>query len=148
MAIVLGDNRYGKAETRVVRIIRDTPRHEIRDRNVSTSLRGDFVDAHETGDQAHVLPTDTQKNTAFAYAREHGVGSPEDYAIALADRLLEASPDATSAQVRVEEYAWDRIPVGDASHDHAFARRGAETRTCASPWRAVTATAGCTSCRG
>ncbi len=36
MAIVLGDNQYGKAETRVVRIYRDTERHEIRDLNVST----------------------------------------------------------------------------------------------------------------
>ena len=135
MGIVLGDNRYGKAETRVVRIVRDTPRHEIRDRNVSTALRGDFVDAHETGDQAHVLPTDTQKNTVFAYAAEHGTGSPEEYAVAVADRLLEASPYATSAQVRVEEYAWDRVPVGPADdrtgHDHSFVRRGNETRTCA-----------------
>jgi urate oxidase len=131
MAIVLGDNRYGKAETRVVRIVRDTDRHAIRDRNVSTALRGDFVDAHETGDQAHVLPTDSQKNTVFAYAAEHGTGSCEDYAVTVADRLLEASPYATSAQVRVEEYAWDRIPVGDAGHDHSFVRRGTEARTCA-----------------
>jgi urate oxidase len=135
MAIVLGDNRYGKAETRVVRIVRDTPRHEIRDRNVSTALRGDFVDAHETGDQAHVLPTDTQKNTVFAYAEEHGGKAPEDYAVAVADRLLAASPYATSAQVRVEEYAWDRVAVGDAAdrhgHDHSFVRRGTEVRTCA-----------------
>ncbi|MGN6681673.1 MAG: factor-independent urate hydroxylase, partial [Streptosporangiaceae bacterium] len=63
MAIVLGDNQYGKAETRVVRIYRDTERHEIRDLNVSTALRGDFAAAHLSGDQAHVLPTDTQKNT-------------------------------------------------------------------------------------
>ena len=42
MAIVLGPNQYGKAETRVVRIYRDTERHEIRDLNVSTALRGDF----------------------------------------------------------------------------------------------------------
>ena len=131
MAIVLGDNRYGKAETRVVRIVRDTPRHEIRDRNVSTALRGDFADAHETGDQAHVLPTDTQKNTVYAYARQHGGAAAEDYAIAVADRLLEASPYATSAQVRVEEYAWDRVAVGPGGHDHAFVRRGTETRTCA-----------------
>jgi urate oxidase len=134
MAIVLGDNRYGKAETRVVRILRDSDRHEIRDLNVSTALRGDFADAHETGDQAHVLPTDSQKNTAFAYAEEHGVASPEDYAIALADRLMVACPAATSAQVGVEEYAWDRIPVGapsdSAGHDHAFTRRGTDTRTC------------------
>lgn len=132
MGIVLGDNRYGKAETRVVRIVRDSPRHEIRDRNVSTALRGDFVDAHQTGDQAHVLPTDSQKNTVFAYAQEHGGEAAEDYAVTVADRLLEASPYATSAQVRVEEYTWDRIAVGgsDAGHDHSFVRRGTETRTC------------------
>jgi urate oxidase len=131
MAIVLGDNRYGKAETRVVRIVRDTDRHAIRDRNVSTALRGDFAGAHDTGDQAHVLPTDTQKNTVFAYARDHGAGSPEEYAVAIADRLLEASVYATSARVRVEEYAWDRIPVGGEGHDHAFVRSGSEVRTCA-----------------
>ena len=65
-------NQYGKAENRVVRIVRDTPVHEIRDLNVSTSLRGDFAAAHITGDQSEVLPTDTQKNTAFAYAKIHG----------------------------------------------------------------------------
>jgi len=63
MGIVLGPNQYGKAENRVVRIYRDTPRHEIRDVNVSTSLRGDFTDAHLAGDQKDVLPTDTQKQT-------------------------------------------------------------------------------------
>src|SRR3954452_2504251 len=123
MATVLGANQYGKAENRVVRIVRDTPRHEIRDLNVSTSLRGDFAAAHTTGDQAQVLPTDTQKNTAFAYAKLHGVDSLEDYAVALGNRLLEACPAASEAQVRVEEYAWDRIG------DHSFVRRGGAVRT-------------------
>ena len=129
--IVLGPNRYGKAESRVVRIVRDTERHEIRDLNVSTSLHGDFAAAHTDGDQSHVLPTDTQKNTAFAFAKKHGVDSPEDYAIALGGRLLEATPAAEGAVVRVEEYAWDRIPVNGFGHDHAFVRRGGEVRTTA-----------------
>ena len=129
MGIVLGPNRYGKAESRVVRIVRDTPRHEIRDLNVSSSLRGDFAAAHTDGDQSQVLPTDTQKNTAFAFAKSHGVRSPEDYALALAGRLLEATPVAEGATVRVEEYAWDRIPVDGSGHDHAFVRRGGEVRT-------------------
>jgi urate oxidase len=124
VGIVLGANRYGKAETRVVRIYRDTPRHSIRDLNVSTSLRGDFAAAHVEGDQSAVLPTDTQKNTAFAYAKEHGVSSPEDYALALSARLLVATPAATGARVTVEEYAWDRVE----DHDHTFVRRGQETR--------------------
>ncbi|WP_183092182.1 factor-independent urate hydroxylase [Nocardioides stalactiti] len=123
MAHVLGANQYGKAENRVVRIVRDTPRHEIRDLNVSTSLRGDFEAAHITGDQADVLPTDTQKNTAFAYAKIHGIDSIEDYGLALGRRLLEACPAASSAQVRIEEHAWDRIG------DHSFVRRGGAVRT-------------------
>jgi urate oxidase len=131
LGIVLGPNRYGKAENRVVRIYRDTARHEIRDLNVSTSLRGDFDDAHVSGDQAHVLPTDTQKNTAFAFAKQHGVTSPEDYAIALATRLLRATPAAIGARVEVEEYPWDRITVDGKGHDHAFVRRDGGVRTTA-----------------
>lgn len=123
MTAALGINQYGKAENRVVRVVRDTARHEIRDLNVSTSLRGDFGAAHISGDQAAVLPTDTQKNTAFAYAKLHGVDSIEDYAIALGNRLLEATPAARQAQVRVEEYAWDRLG------DHSFVRRGGGVRT-------------------
>src|SRR4051812_3489940 len=123
MGTVLGANQYGKAESRVVRVVRDTPRHEIRDLTVSTSLRGDFADAHITGDQAKVLPTDTQKNTAFAYAKLHGISSVEDYALALGRRLLEACPAASQAQVRVEEHGWDRLG------DHSFARRGGAVRT-------------------
>ncbi|MBN9621050.1 MAG: urate oxidase [Actinobacteria bacterium] len=129
MGISLGANQYGKAENRVVRIYRDTPRHRIVDLNVSTTLRGDFAAAHLDGDQSDVLPTDTQKNTAFAYAKEYGVDSPEDYALALGAHLLDATPKADSAQVRVEEYAWDRIPTGPDGHDHAFLRRGGAVRT-------------------
>ncbi|HTF50838.1 MAG TPA: urate oxidase, partial [Pseudonocardia sp.] len=84
MTIVLGPNQYGKAENRVVRVYRDGARHEIRDVNVSTSLRGEFSDAHLVGDQSRVLPTDTQKNTVYAYAKEKGLGQIEDYALDLA----------------------------------------------------------------
>ena len=129
MAIRLGPNQYGKAESRVVRIYRDTPRHQIRDLNVSSALRGRFEDAHVTGDQRDVLPTDTQKNTAFAFAKEKGVGTIEEYALALADRFITATPAADGARVEVEEYAWDRISVDGAGHDHAFIRNGRGVRT-------------------
>ena len=123
--IHLGPNQYGKAENRVVRVHRDTPRHEIRDLTVSTSLRGRFEAAHVEGDQRDVLPTDTQKNTAFAYAKERGVGAIEDYALALAGHFLEAAPAADGARVEVEEQSWVRIE----DHDHAFVRSGTGLRT-------------------
>jgi urate oxidase len=128
VAIVLGPNQYGKAENRVVRVFRDTARHEIRDLNVSTALRGDFEDAHVTGDQAAVLPTDTQKNTAFAFAKEKPLGAIEDYALNLARHLLAHTPNADAARVSVEEYEWQRIQVGGAGHDHSFVRGGQGTR--------------------
>jgi urate oxidase len=129
MPIHLGSNQYGKAENRVVRIYRDTPRHQIRDLNVSTALRGSFAEAHTSGDQQDVLPTDTQKNTVFAYAKKVGVASIEEFALALADRYLEACPAAEGARVEVDEYAWDRIQVDGAGHDHSFVRSGGGVRT-------------------
>lgn len=129
MAILLGDNEYGKAECRVVRVVRDTPRHEIRDFTVSTSLRGDFAAAHTIGDQADVLPTDTQKNTAYAYAKEHARGEIEPYALVLARHFVDDVEPVRGARVEVAEHAWDRITVDGEPHDHAFVRRGQEVRT-------------------
>ena len=84
--VILTKNQYGKAENRVVRITRDTDRHEIEDLNVTSQLRGDFAAAHLEGDNGHVVPTDTQKNTIFAFARD-GVGSPEAFLLRLADHF-------------------------------------------------------------
>ena len=129
MAITLGPNQYGKAENRLVRVIRDTARHQIRDLNVSSALRGRFTDAHVTGDQRDVLPTDTQKNTVFAFAKEKGVTSVEEFALTLADHFIAATPAADGARIEVHEYAWDRIPVDGAGHDHSFVRTGGGVRT-------------------
>jgi urate oxidase len=124
MGIVLGANHYGKAETRLFRIVRDDQRHVVRDLNVSTALTGDFTAAHLVGDQAHVLPTDSQKNTVFAFARSVGIAQIEDFALALSRHFVDDVAPVASAEVRIEEFAWERI----ADHDHAFRKTGAEVR--------------------
>ncbi|MGY1681342.1 factor-independent urate hydroxylase [Geodermatophilus sp. SYSU D01176] len=128
MAIRLGANQYGKAEVRVVAVDRSSPRHTLVDLNVSSSLRGDFTAAHTAGDNAHVLATDTQKNTVFAFARD-GVGSPEAFALRLARYFAGAYPWISGARVAVDSYGWQRIAVGGQPHDHAFRRDGGEVRT-------------------
>ena len=128
MAIVLGPNQYGKAEVRVVAVDRSTPRHSLVDLNVSSSLRGDFTAAHTAGDNSHVLTTDAQKNTVFAFARD-GVGSPEQFALRLARHFAGTYNWITGARVAVESYGWDRIDVGGQPHDHAFSRTSGEVRT-------------------
>ncbi|MCW2588073.1 MAG: urate oxidase [Mycobacterium sp.] len=129
--IILGKNQYGKAENRVVRIYRDTPRHEIHDVNVSTCLRGDFSAAHLSGDQSEVLPTDSQKQTAYAYAKEKGLTSIEDYGLALARHFVHDVEPVTGARLEIDEYAWERAIVDGAEHNHTWIRKGQEVRTAA-----------------
>ena len=126
--IVLGANQYGKGEVRLVRVTRDTAVHEIEDLNVTTQLLGDFTECHTTGDNAQVVATDTQKNTVYAFAREHGIGTPEDFLLRLAEHFTGSFAWVTGAVLSAESYAWDRIPVDGVGHDHAFARAGGEVR--------------------
>ncbi|MBT0567426.1 factor-independent urate hydroxylase [Williamsia sp. CHRR-6] len=129
MAIILGDNQYGKAENRVVRIYRDTPRHEIKDVNVGTTLRGDFAAAYTVGDQATVLPTDTQKQTAYAFAKEKGIETIERYGLELAYHFVDNHEPVHGARIEIEEYAWQRVSINGTEHDHTWVRSGQEVRT-------------------
>jgi urate oxidase len=126
--IVLGPNQYGKAEVRVVKVTRDAARHEIDDLNVTSQLRGDFAAAHLAGDNAHVVATDTQKNTIFAFARD-GIGSPEAFLLRLADHFTSSFDWVTGGRWEAERYAWDRIIADGEPHDHAFVRSGQVVRT-------------------
>ncbi|WP_019633162.1 factor-independent urate hydroxylase [Actinomadura atramentaria] len=129
MAIVLGPNRYGKAETRVVRVSRDGAVHHLKDLNVSIALSGDMEDVHLTGDNAAVLTTDAQKNTVFAFARKHGIGEIEDFALLLARHFVDAQPTIHHARVEIDEYGWDRVIVPGDARRHSFVRAGTEVRT-------------------
>ncbi|WP_167132233.1 factor-independent urate hydroxylase [Paramicrobacterium chengjingii] len=125
---ILGKNQYGKAEVHVVRVKRDTDRHEIADLNVTSQLRGDFEEVHSTGNNAHCLPTDTQKNTVFAFAKS-GIESPEQFLLGLADHFITGWSWVDGGRWEAEQSKWDRILVDGAEHDHSFVRNGTETRT-------------------
>jgi len=128
MEIVLGQNRYGKAETRVLRVTRQGEVHEIQDLNVSTALSGDFEAVHLQGDNSEVLTTDAQKNTVYAFAAQAPPGEVEDFALRLARHFLTGFEPVRRAEVRIEEYSWARIPVDGSPHRHAFVHGGNEKR--------------------
>ncbi|AZM49485.1 urate oxidase [Streptomyces sp. WAC 06738] len=135
---VLGRNQYGKAETRVVKVTRDGDTHHVRDLNVSVALAGDMDEVHYSGTNTHVLPTDTTKNTVFAFAKRYGIESPEAFAVHLARHFTTTQEAIHRARIRVEEYAWERIDApspagyaltgGGTPTRHSFVRRGRETR--------------------
>jgi urate oxidase len=125
MAFELGYNQYGKAENRVVRVFRDSDPHEIVDYNVSVALSGGQEAPHLTGDNAPVLPTDTQKNTVYAFAKEDDVvAQPETFGIRLARHFVDNTEPITRARITLEMYPWSRL-----SNPHAFVRDGRYVRT-------------------
>src|SRR5690348_15330103 len=125
MAIVLGDNRYGKAEVRLVRVDRaagvsEPGVHGLRDLNVSVALAGDLAGTHLTGDNSAVLPTDTQKNTVYAFAAAHGVAEIEQFGLRLARHFVDSQPSIRRARVEIHEFGWTRIGP------HSFERSAGE----------------------
>ena len=65
------EQRYGKADVRVLKILRDGLMHTIREIEVSALLAGDFETSYTSGDNAKVVPTDTIKNTVNVFAKQH-----------------------------------------------------------------------------
>lgn len=129
MAYSITDLQHGKAEVRLVKVDRvstgsTTETHVLHDLNVTTQLRGDFAAAYTDGDNAHVHATDTQKNTVYALAREHGVTTPEEFLLTLAAHWR-AQPWVTGTWLSAEQYSWARLP----QNGHSFVRSGRETRT-------------------
>ncbi|WP_159610711.1 factor-independent urate hydroxylase [Glutamicibacter sp. JC586] len=122
--IVLGSNQYGKAEVRLVKITRDTERHQIQDLNVTSQLHGDFSAAHQDGDNSKVVATDTQKNTVYGLAR-NGVGAVEDFLVKLGEHFTGEFEWITGGRWAAQQFFWDRIN----DHDHAFSQNKSEVRT-------------------
>jgi urate oxidase len=121
--IVLRASDYGKSDIRLVKVLRDQERHELRDLRVDVSLEGDFDRCYLDGDNGGVLATDTMRNTVYALAKDHLTGAAEEFARALCRHFLASSPLVRSARVRISEHPWERLRTADGQeHPHAFQR--------------------------
>ena len=125
---VLGQNNYGKSEVRVVKVKRDTERHELWDLDVAVALEGDFEAAHVEGDNTGLLATDTMRNTVYALAKDHLTGSIEEFGLALVDHFLEAGPSVERVRIQVTQFPWSRIEVNGRGHEHSFVRGSGERK--------------------
>jgi len=129
MAAVLLQNNYGKSLVRMLKTTRRADRHDIFEVSVDTALEGDFSDTHLTGDNAKVLPTDTQKNTVYALARQHEFASIEQFGLILARHFLGALPGTiTGARINLAQVLWHRVQTGGKPHPTTFESAGNERR--------------------
>ncbi len=128
MGITLGENRYGKAEVRIVHLNRSAPQHVIKDLNVTSQLIGDFTSAHTVGDNSQVIATDTQKNTVYALAKIGGVGAIEEFALRMARHFVDAHDYVSGARQEIEEYSWNSVLADGEPVGHSFSRGSSEIR--------------------
>ena len=99
---------------------------------VDTMLESDMAHAFLTPSNAGMTATDTQKNTVYVVAKRMAApGSPENYAVALAQHFIATYPLVSKAKVNVEAAPWRRLTVDGRPHDHGYLLDGAGVRTAA-----------------
>src|SRR5271157_3883826 len=111
MAIKLGENNYGKSRVRLLRVVRQDGRHDIRELTLAISFAGDFEVAHTKGDNRKILPTDTMKNTVYVLARQYPIEAVEDFCAHLIEHFLTYNPQVTRVRVEALQNLWSRIPM-------------------------------------
>src|SRR6476619_5751262 len=104
MSIKLGKNTYGKNAVNLSKIIRHPDYHEFRQISVNVILEGDFETAHTIGDNSKLLPTDTQKNTVYALAKEHFTSGIEDFGIILSRHFKKNNPQVSKVRIEILEH--------------------------------------------
>ena len=80
----LGWNRYGKGNVRMLRVVKDSPRHEVHEFTGQIYLEGPFDAAYQRADNAAILPTETQKQTLYALLKKYPVDPMEKWSILVA----------------------------------------------------------------
>ncbi len=117
-------NSYGKGRVRVMRVARDSARHEVRELNVQVMLTGAFEAAYTQGDNSAVVATDSIKNIVNFLARDHVAAENEDFIGLIADHFLTRYDHVAGVEVSASETKWSRIAIDGAAHGHAFTLDG------------------------
>jgi urate oxidase len=126
MKIKLTKNAYGKNAVNLSKITRHADRHEFKQISVNVSLQGEFETAHTKGDNSKILPTDTQKNSVYALAKEHLNDSIEEFGLQLSNHFISNNLQLSQARIEIEEHLYSRLILGNSEHPHAFISRGNE----------------------
>ncbi|WP_089943905.1 factor-independent urate hydroxylase [Candidatus Entotheonella palauensis] len=127
--------RYGKANVRVLRLHRQGDYHEVREVRVKVTLDGEFTRAYTQADNAPVVTTDSMKNLVQVLALEHLARANEPFSLAIAQCFLDRYAHVAKALVEIDETSWSRMQVDGQPHDHSFVKAEGGT-----PFAAVTVT--------
>ncbi len=129
MNIQLSSTSYGKSAVRVMKLNKHANWHEIKEVDICTLFEGAFEEAHTDGDNSNVLPTDTQKNTVYALAKDHPLQTIEDFGLHLAKHFLDGNPQIHKVRIELLQKQWAQIMDDGKPHPKAYQRAGNEKWT-------------------
>ena len=112
MAIKLGANNYGKSGIRLLRVVRQQGRHDIKELTIRVRFEGDFETAHTKGENQKILPTDTMKNTVYVLARQYPAEAVEEFALHLIEHFLTYNVQVSRVRIEASESLWSRLVLG------------------------------------
>lgn len=111
---------YGKQRVRVLKVLREGARHEVKELTVGVRLEGDFESSYTAADNGKVVATDTMKNGVQVLAHRHLGRETEPFALLLAEHFLERYGQVGRATIETAERRWVRLEGEGGPHPHAF----------------------------
>jgi urate oxidase len=131
MSFAIAHSNYGKSRVRLVKVARQPDRHDLKQLTVGIQFEGNFDSCYEFGDNTRILPTDTMKNTVYAFAKLYAIEQIEEFALHLAEHFLTDNDQISKVRIDIAEDLWARIPYGAKPHATSFMPAGTEQRTAA-----------------
>lgn len=121
---------YGKNYVKLLQLRREGKIHYVKELEVNTQLTLNNTKDYLHGDNSDIIATDSQKNTVYILARQHGIESIEQFALLLSEHFLRKYRHVIKTNIYIEEAPWKRIPVGGQDHVHAFVLSKEAIRRC------------------
>ncbi|WP_438479991.1 factor-independent urate hydroxylase [Oleiharenicola lentus] len=113
-------NRYGKRRVRVLKVIRDGARHEVKELDCAVLLEGDFGSSYFDADNSKVVPTDTVKNTITILAHKLLGLETERFGLELGRHFIGKYAQVQRVHIELSERPWNRHAIGGTPHEHTF----------------------------
>jgi len=115
------DSEYGKGGVKILHVSKRGAVHTIQELEVESLLTLASSQDYERGDNSDIIATDTQKNTIYVLAKQHGIASPEEFGLLLVTHFISKYPWVVKSQVSITAHPWERvIDTQGRAHNHAF----------------------------
>lgn len=110
----ISEHHHGKTRVRVMKVVKDASPVRVHEFKVETCLWSpSYEKVFTKGDNTDLVATDTQKNLVYVVAKGPAE-TPEEFGLAMAEKLLSEYKILSRVSVEVEEVGWSN------THEHGF----------------------------